>query len=95
MKLWLLVCLPLCGKSDVSFGVLAPRGWHCLGNYGSDGDGMQVSPDRIEGQMTGDGIVIRHYSGHGSGGYGVAAVIATVFPAYRSIVSRYVRYDPD
>jgi hypothetical protein len=29
-------------------GVLAPRGWYCLGIYGSGGDALVVSPEPID-----------------------------------------------
>ena len=29
-------------------GVLAPRGWHCFGVYGSNGSGLLVTPEELD-----------------------------------------------
>ena len=34
-------------ESTQHFGVLAPRGWHCFGTYGSDGNSLFVSLEAI------------------------------------------------
>src|SRR5208282_5998832 len=34
-------------EAAIGFGVLAPRGWHCLGNSGSSGASLFVSPEPI------------------------------------------------
>ncbi len=33
-------------KSEYGIGVVAPRGWHCFGTYGSNGSTLYVTPDR-------------------------------------------------
>ncbi|MDP8990744.1 MAG: hypothetical protein M3N41_11775 [Acidobacteriota bacterium] len=67
-------------------GVLAPRGWHCFGLYGSSGSVLFVGPrptDTANLHSSGPAIVISHTNGDGSGGYEVAEIMARVFPAYR------------
>src|SRR5262245_60398919 len=39
-------------KSEYSFGVLAPRGWHCLDLYGSSGDTLYVSPNFLANRFS-------------------------------------------
>jgi hypothetical protein len=34
-------------KAEKGSGVLAPRGWYCLGTYGSNGEALYVSPNPI------------------------------------------------
>jgi len=34
-------------KAEQGFGVLAPRGWHCFGTYGSSGSSLYVSPQPL------------------------------------------------
>src|SRR6185437_1740796 len=34
-------------KAENGFGVLAPKGWHCFGTYGSGGANLFVSPNPI------------------------------------------------
>ena len=73
------------------FGVLAPRGWHCFGIYGSSGGDLFVAPQPMMWDdfssggriFTGPIIQIESTSGGGSGSSEVARVIARVFPAYR------------
>src|SRR5260370_18341339 len=35
-------------KAEQGSGILAPRGWHCFGTYGSNGDNLYVSPKPID-----------------------------------------------
>ena len=78
-------------------GVLAPRGWHCLGIYGSGGDFLFVSPQAIDTRrvfapewrgFVGPAIEIseRHRDQFGDR-LQVAQIIARVFPAYRARVA--------
>ena len=82
-------------KSDQGFGVLAPRGWYCFGVYGSNGYALYVSPQQISTDnlfsttwsgFTGPVIEIAGENGDTSGRFGVARVIARVFPAHRAFV---------
>lgn len=62
-------------------GVLAPRGWTCLGLYGSNGVQLLVSPDSLaDGNLTGVGIHLSRMSGGTSGRFAVARVAARYFP---------------
>lgn len=78
-------------RSADGLGVLAPRGWHCYGLYGSGGDSLYVGPQPIDGSMfsigrsgfTGPIIEISHTFGPNSGRFDVARIIARVFPAYK------------
>jgi hypothetical protein len=86
-------------KSEQGFGVLAPRGWYCFGVYGSSGYVLYVSPQEIttdtvfsstRGGFTGPVIELAGESGDTSGRFGVARVIARVFPAHRAFVERVI-----
>ncbi|HTB18005.1 MAG TPA: hypothetical protein VK708_07795 [Bryobacteraceae bacterium] len=77
------------------FGVLAPRGWFCFGNYGSSGAELFVSPRPLKavdlfgpnwGGIAGPAVELERTQGGGSGTALVAAVLARVFPAYRPFV---------
>ncbi len=77
--------------SQKDFGVLAPRGWHCFGTYGSNGDTLYVSPQSINPSnfltgtpagFTGPAIQLSREIGDTSGRFGVAKIIARVFPAH-------------
>jgi hypothetical protein len=79
-------------KGGVGLGVLAPRGWHCFVQYGSDGANLLVSPDPIDSTtvmsmdwkgFTGQAIEVSFMLGGTSGRFQVAKVIARVFPAYK------------
>lgn len=79
-------------SSAERFGVLAPRNWHCFGTYGSGGEHLYVSPERIDAKMLfsdkwggflGPAIQLDYRYGGTSGRFAVADVIARVFPAYK------------
>jgi hypothetical protein len=87
-------------KSEKGIGVLAPRGWHCFGTYGSGGDTLYVTPHPINhatifsagpGGSDGPGIEAAYRSGGASGRFAVAEVIARVFPAYRAFATELMR----
>ena len=89
-------------KDKFGFGVLGPRGWHCFGAYGSDGDFLYISPlpiDRADlfsmdwGGFTGPVIQMTDELGGTSGRFGVASIIARVFPAYKSFVQQVMNED--
>jgi hypothetical protein len=80
-------------------GVLAPRGWHCFGTYGSSGKSLFVSPQPIGAAdlfsskwkgFTGPVIELSQSIGDTSGRFEVAKVIARVFPAYKAFVQQVV-----
>lgn len=75
-------------------GILAPRGWHCFGAYGSGGSHVYVSPQPIDekhifdsNQFTGPAVQISVRFGSTSGRFAVADIIARVFPAYRAFAA--------
>jgi hypothetical protein len=78
-------------------GVLAPRGWHCFGTYGSSGDATFISPEAIDdGRIMGTGwkgfsgpaIEFSRRYGDTSGRFAVAAIMARVFPSHKQFVQR-------
>jgi hypothetical protein len=84
-------------KSSQGLGVLAPRGWSCFGVYGSNGYALYVSPERITAAdlfsgkgFAGPAIELEGEDGGTSGRFGVARVIARVFPARKSFVERVI-----
>lgn len=79
-------------EAGVGFGVLAPRGWHCLGNYGSGGATLFVSPEPIYSPdwRSGPAIELAGRNGGGSGRFEVAQVIARVFPAYKAFADAVI-----
>lgn len=86
-------------KSEEGLGVLAPRGWHCLGVYGSNGYALYVSPERITATevfsgkwkgFAGPAIELAAQDGDTSGRFTVARVIARVFPDRKPFVERVI-----
>jgi len=86
-------------KSEERLGVLAPRGWHCFGVYGSNGYALYASPERItvsevlSGKwkgFAGPAIELAAQDGGTSGRFTVARVIARVFPERRPFVERVI-----
>ncbi|HEY0162991.1 MAG TPA: hypothetical protein VGB69_09960 [Edaphobacter sp.] len=86
-------------KAEHGPGVLAPRGWYCFGTYGSSGSSLFVSPSPLDSALLlsskGKGFtspVIQLTSEYGdtSGRFGVARVIARVFPKYRAFVKKVI-----
>ncbi|WP_125486518.1 hypothetical protein [Edaphobacter aggregans] len=82
-------------KAEQGFGVLAPRGWHCFGTYGSSGSSLYVSPQPLNATIvfsdnwkgfTGPVIQISTEIGDTSGRFGVARTIARVFPSHKAFV---------
>jgi hypothetical protein len=86
-------------QAERGLGVLAPRGWHCFGTYGSSGGALYVSPlpytsadffsDKWNG-FTGPAIQASVMSGGTSGRFEVARVAARVFPAEKAFVKRVI-----
>src|ERR1700686_2729719 len=83
-------------KSDSSAGVLAPRGWHGFGGYGTSGSNLTVVPrpmnsfDDLGRDITGPGIQVHSISGEMSGRFSVAKVIARVFPTQRAFTESVI-----
>ena len=76
-------------------GVLAPRGWHCAGFYGSSGAELYVTPDLFngtrafsrDGGITGPAIQADYITTeNGSGRFDAAQVLARVFPEQKAFV---------
>jgi hypothetical protein len=86
-------------KAEEGIGVLAPRGWHCFGTYGSNGATLYVSPEPINTAdlfstswigFTGPVIQISSTDGDTSGRFAVAKTIARVFPAHKAFVQTII-----
>ena len=82
-------------KAGLGLGVLAPRGWHCFGTYGSSGSELDVSPKPIDHEallhakwpgFEGPVIEVSFTFGDTFGRFAVARVIARVFPAHADFV---------
>jgi len=76
-------------------GVLAPRGWHCFGLYGSNGWFLMVTPEDHSGKpfdakLTGPGIEISESAGDTSGRFEAAEIAARLFPSRRAFVDRVI-----
>jgi len=87
-------------KAEMGPGVLAPRKWHCFGEYGSSGSTLFVTPQHIDRSavfsaepraFTGPVVALASMDGGTSGRSFVADVIARVFPAYRSFAVEVAR----
>jgi hypothetical protein len=75
-------------KAEMGLGVLAPRGWHCFGTYGSSGTTLYVAPGLVVAGMRpapldDAGVQISWRDGDTSGRFAVTEAIARVFPAFR------------
>jgi hypothetical protein len=79
-------------------GVLAPRGWHCIGVYGSSGSVLYVTPEPMQGspRISGPVVEIDYMSAdNGSGRYDIAQILARVFPEQKPFVQSVIdRLDP-
>ena len=76
-------------KPETGEGVLGPRGWHCFGTYGSNGQSVYVSPNPVGSKeffagkwtgFSGPAIQLSYSYGGTSGRFKVAAYIARLFP---------------
>ena len=78
-------------ESADRIGLLAPRGWHCEGASGSGGAVLFLSPTTIERTpygwkgLDGSAIEVNYMNGGSSGMYGIAEIIARVFPTYMAL----------
>jgi hypothetical protein len=86
-------------KSQYGMGVLAPRGWYCFGTYGSNGQNLFVSPEPIDAStlfsttwkgFAGPVIQLATEIGDTSGRFGVASIIARVFPTHSTFVHKVI-----
>jgi hypothetical protein len=72
--------------------VLAPRGWKCLGLYGSNGSillvvpGVRKSPLGLDQRINGQGIQLSLAYGDTSGRFEAAKIAAQLFPNRRAFV---------
>jgi hypothetical protein len=87
-------------RAAQGIGVLAPRGWHCFGTYGSGGSTLYVTPLPMDTKavfgsdrrkFTGAAIQVSRRFGDTSGRGAVAETIARVFPAYKEFVKRVMQ----
>ncbi len=77
-------------------GVLAPRGWHCLGLYGSSGLTLLVTPQSHPAsellgprfKLSGPAVALSYSYGGTSGRFAVAQVAARLFPAASPFVQK-------
>ena len=81
--------------SSGELGVLAPRGWRCIGLSGSNGGFLLVTPERHNAQeffqadppnIRGAAVQISYSMGGTSGRLSVLRAIVRYFPHYRSFV---------
>ena len=87
-------------RAEHSIGVLGPRGWSCIGLYGSNGAILFVTPQKLEAanllatdidnRLTGPAIQASESIGDTSGRFQVARIIARVFPAHRDFAERVI-----
>jgi len=79
--------------------VLAPRGWHCLGMYGSNGNFLLVAPSALSAKavlshklhITGPGLELSFSDADTSGRYSVTNIAARVFPARKGYVQEQIQ----
>lgn len=74
--------------------VLAPRGWHCFGAYGSNGSTLLVTPRPVDWKafisdagFRGPAVQLSLTFGGTSGRFEVAEIAARAFPAARDFVA--------
>jgi len=87
-------------KAEQGPAVLAPRGWYCFCTYGSNGAALYVSSRPINKEdlfsanwsgFVGPVVEIGEESGDTSGRFGVARIIARVFPARKEFVDKVMQ----
>jgi hypothetical protein len=87
-------------KSEVGgMSVLAPRGWHCFGVYGSNGESLFVAREAIStGQffkgdwkgIAGPAIQFSFSDGGTSGRFEVAEIVSKIFPQEKAFVESVI-----
>jgi hypothetical protein len=82
---------------STNLGVLAPRGWHCLGLYGSGGATLIVTPEQhgefdfFKGErIKGPAVVLNQMDGGTSGRFSVARAAARLFPNRKDFVQSVI-----
>jgi hypothetical protein len=84
--------------ASAQLGVLAPRGWHCFGLYGSNGSQLIVTPEphnardlfNENSKLTGPAVHLAAMAGDTSGRFSVARTVARLFPTYQNYVKHVV-----
>ncbi len=84
--------------ASAQLGVLAPRGWHCFGLYGSSGVQIIVTPEPHNADdllssssgLTGPAVQLSYIYGGTSGRYAVAKIAARLFPAAAAYVEQVI-----
>jgi hypothetical protein len=79
-------------------GVLAPRGWHCFGLLGSNGEQLVVTPESHDSGdlvgnaygLAGPAVHYLHLLGDTSGRFTIARVVARLFPGQLWFVKQVV-----
>lgn len=83
-------------------GVLAPRGWSCIGHYGSGATTLIVTPQPVSTRellspnflgISGLAIAVSEVYGNTAGRFAVARVIARIFPAQEAFVRQVIASD--
>ena len=90
--------LQLAYYNSDDLAVLAPRGWHCFGMYGSNGYILIVSPTPVnaenillhDGTLPGPAVQLAYRDSETSGRFEVAEVAARLFPTKRAFVERVI-----
>jgi hypothetical protein len=84
-------------EAEVAGGVLAPRGWHGFGSYGTSGSSLTVTPhalktlaDVFAGEK-GPAIAVHDISGEMSGRFAVAQVLARIFPTQIKLAESVIK----
>jgi hypothetical protein len=84
-------------------GVLGPRGWHCVGVYGSNGSIFFLAPRSLEPglllkphaqPLIGPAIQVTYRDAGTSGRFDVAEWVMRFFPHYRADVKHVIDEDP-
>jgi len=82
---------------SASLGVLAPRGWQCLGEYGSGGSELIVTPDNpgsaIEAVVraaAGPSVFLQFVLADNPGRFVIARIAARLFPSAHDFVERII-----
>lgn len=83
---------------SVGLGVLAPRGWHCLGLYGSNGSILIVTPElhgagdllQPNSHLAGPAVQLSFSFADTSGRFSVARIAARLFPTKKEFVQRVI-----
>ncbi len=89
----------LADYESADLGVLGPRGWHCVGLYGSSGSILIVTPEQHSADdifksndrlITGPAVVLAKSIADTSGRFTVAKVSARLFPSMAGFVRQVV-----